>query len=151
MSDSFQFSALPDDMLRAMATFVPLSGMIVLVRSNRTLATVLKHQLTKRLDNLFFLTQSEILLINAFYVEPLAQPCQHELEVLFGEARLNAWGWSTCCFVEDPMRYTEPFRSILTRFPPGYRCYKAASSRNDSAICFVTWLQRRLERLLHRT
>jgi hypothetical protein len=48
-----QLSTLPDDVLRALADFMPLSGLLLLVQSSRWLQSVLRRQLSRRLDDLF--------------------------------------------------------------------------------------------------
>jgi hypothetical protein len=149
MPEIFQLKTLPDDILRAVATFLPPSGLIVLVRSCRTLATVLQDQLAHRLDNLFYQMHYEIQCTHPLFSELPTQPLPCELQDLFGEASFNKLGVSSYYFLEvkgydGPRRYFQ-----LYRLPTGYvdhRC-KIASSRNDGQIRFVAWLQRRLERL----
>jgi hypothetical protein len=45
--------ALPDDVLRVVAPYVPLSNLIVMVRCSRRFATVLRSELSRHLDGLF--------------------------------------------------------------------------------------------------
>jgi hypothetical protein len=101
------------------------------------------------IDNLFILAQLEINFKDRCYDELLTQPLPSELEVMFGEASVSH-GWSSYYFVEAPKGYDGPCRYFqLYLHPTGYvnRRYKVASSRNEGGqICFVTWLQRRLER-----
>jgi hypothetical protein len=54
-----RFDSLPDDVLRALATFVPLSDLLVLVRCSRYFQIVLQRQLYRCLDRLFFVTHRE--------------------------------------------------------------------------------------------
>jgi hypothetical protein len=79
MPDPIYLCALPDDVLCAVSTFLPLSGLIALVRGNRSLAMVLRDQLTSRLDGLFFITQPEIHFESHFGYELLSQPLPCEL------------------------------------------------------------------------
>jgi hypothetical protein len=76
MSEAIQLCDLPDDILRA--TY-PM-GLIVSVRSSRTIAEVLRDHLAHRLDNLYVVTQAEIHCKHPFYMDPLTQPLPHELE-----------------------------------------------------------------------
>jgi hypothetical protein len=45
--------ALPNDILRAMATFMPPSALLVMVRCSRRFSRVLHGEMTQRLDGLF--------------------------------------------------------------------------------------------------
>jgi hypothetical protein len=49
----------PDDVLRALATFVPLSDLLVLVRCIRHFQMLLQSQLNHCLDRLFVVTHDE--------------------------------------------------------------------------------------------
>jgi hypothetical protein len=144
MSKAIHLCALPDDILRAIAKFVPMSGLIVLVRSSRTIAVVLKDQLAQRLDDLLVVIHSEIQCMHPFFNELPTQPRQQELETLFGEASVSTLELSSHNFMEaregcdGPRNYFK-----LYRLPAGYadRRYKVASSRNNGQIRFLTWLQ----------
>jgi hypothetical protein len=142
--------ALPDDVLRAVATFLPTSGLIVLAQSSRAMAVVLQDKLTLRLDNLFIVTQSEYEFVKSFHIELLTYPLRCEIEALFGEASVDSEGWSSYFFVEASKGYNGP--RIRLRFylrcPEFAWCrYGNAGSRYDGRKRFATWLQRQLERL----
>jgi hypothetical protein len=53
------FGALPDDVLRAVADFMPPSGLLVLIRCNKRLQSVLRRQLSRRLDDRFALNSTQ--------------------------------------------------------------------------------------------
>jgi hypothetical protein len=100
MPDIVQLCALPDDVLRAVAAFMPPSGLIVLVRFSRTIAVVLQVQLTQRLDDLSVVMQSVIRFKSPSIVELLFRPLPYELRASFGEANVNKWDGSSYYFVE---------------------------------------------------
>jgi hypothetical protein len=145
-------SALPDDILRSLAAFMPPSGLIVLVRCSHWLARVLREQLSRRLDDLFVITtQPEIQCELPFYDDLSIQTLPCELEALFGKATINETSFvSTYYFVEAPKGYDKLCRRIeLYHLPMKFsRHYNlVARSSHGGDICFLTWLQRCLERL----
>jgi hypothetical protein len=124
MSAPAQLYALPDDILRAVAAFLPRSGLILLVWCSRRLAAVLGAQLIRRLDGLFVvsvlpeITQSNLGRGCYVMLEPHPTPC--DLEALFGKARVlwHAIGPSGYDFVEDPNDSNGPARIIRLALNP---------------------------------
>jgi hypothetical protein len=82
--------ALPDDVLRVVVPYLPLSDLIVLVQCNCRLAKVLFNKLTRRLDGLFIVsTQSHFSL--GFPSAPLLVP------FVLRRNPSTCLGWSTSC------------------------------------------------------
>jgi hypothetical protein len=134
-----------------MAAFLPSSGLIVMMRSSRAIAIVLKHQLSQHLDNLFILAQPDIYFADRFYYCLHIELLMRELEALCGEASVSHDN-STYYFVEARKGYVWPSRKIeVTPHPSGfaYRCYMVSGSAyySHDVSRFRTWLQRRLEQL----
>jgi hypothetical protein len=84
-----RLSSLPDDVPRALATFVALSDLLVLVRCSHHFQMVLQRELNRRLDRLFVITHVKEHCVEArrlpFTLIPY-QPEQCVLHALFGEA-----------------------------------------------------------------
>jgi hypothetical protein len=80
--------ALPDDILRVVSPCMPLSDLIVLVRCSRRLATVLRSELSHRLDGIFVVNPQP----KAFFTswEPLSFILpRSELQEIFREGQVT--------------------------------------------------------------
>jgi hypothetical protein len=153
-----QFSrlcTLPDDVLRALAAFMPPSGLLVLVRCSRQLAIVLRSQHISCLDGLFIKSQinSEIDYCLDARLELPTQPRERDLLEIFGEP--DGPGFPTYHFIEAPKGYdgtTQSFRlyRVYTMCFGGqadYWRYFVAGATMPAAHRYACWLQRRCERL----
>jgi hypothetical protein len=85
---------LPDDVLRALATFLLLSDLLVLVRCSRHFRVVLQRQLNRRLDRLFVVTYDEEDCVTAgprrrTLLRIPDQPEQRVVDALFGEGEMR--------------------------------------------------------------
>jgi hypothetical protein len=97
-----RFDSLPDDVLRALATFAPLSDLLTLARCSRHFRIVLQSQLNRWLDRLFGVTHVEehwaqARLLQSMYLPK--QPEQRVLDLLFGEANVRGY-WRVYCFTD---------------------------------------------------
>jgi hypothetical protein len=144
---------LPDDVLRALATFLPMSHLLMLVRCSRHLQIVLQIQLTLGLDQLFVTTYLEYyyyrerrLPLNAI----IYQPEQRVLHTLFGEADVRG-GSNVYCFVEAEGKSV---LSLIHRKFVDIHLEAGATAQieneNDYATRdrFVSWLRYRCEQQL---
>jgi hypothetical protein len=100
MSKSFapsaKLCALPDDLLRAMAAFVPTSGLLGLVQCSRRFAAVLHDELTSSLNGLFVRAQPGVIW-KAFSYHIVQLSAETILALFFpGQTYL----WCTLNFVE---------------------------------------------------
>jgi hypothetical protein len=142
-------SSLPDDVLRALATFVPLSDLLVLVRCSQHFRIVLESQLHRCLDRLFFVTHTEEHWVRAQrmrYSHLPNQPEQRVLEALFGEASGKASGCSSSrvhCFVEVDGQSILSLH-ISHKYATYYICGKNQSARDR----FASWLRYQCEQQL---
>jgi hypothetical protein len=59
MAHLAHLSALPDDLLRAMAAFMPPSGLLAMVRCSRRLSMIINREVSRRLDGLFVVAQPD--------------------------------------------------------------------------------------------
>jgi hypothetical protein len=148
MPDPIYLSALPDDVLSTVSTFLPLSGLITLVQGCRSFKTVLRDQLTRRLDEVFIITQSEIHFEIRFgyelLIQPLGLPC--ELEALFGVASIHGTFLSepSYYFVEAPEECDTGPRGNFALFRSAtFRPYQIGSSSSSCEYpsCFASWLR----------
>jgi hypothetical protein len=147
--------ALPDAVLRYMADFMPLSGLLVLVRCNQRLQTVLQHQLSRRLDDLFALSTQHIPHTAGhgvhFELSISVDDLKRKMEALFGMG--NMWSNNNYVFIEAPKGYDGSLQPMLSRFPyvqdswGGRNLYRVLSP-NFSPHRFTGWLHRRYNRLL---
>jgi hypothetical protein len=146
-------STLPDDILRSLAAFISPSGLILVVRCSHWLVRVLHDQLTRRLDDLFVVTQREIQTGKLLHIELLTQPLPDELVSLLGVASINDSFGSAYSFAKAPKGYDGHRRNLgFYRQSAGcsHRYFVVEGGPNYSVhlwVCFVTLLQRRLERL----
>ena len=153
-----KFCALPDEVLRAMAAFVPLSGLIALVQCNQRLAGNFRGKLTCRLDNLFVAVAPQSPSVPAaFLFWGRAFPLEinrGELQALFGDSRaytLGAISFDGYCFVEANKGY----RYLLcTQYPAWIErstdCFVKYMVDDTCAVPedhFIGWLQHRQRQL----
>jgi hypothetical protein len=144
---------LPDDVLRALATFVPLSDLLVLVRCSRHFRVVLQRQLNRCLDGLFVVTHLEehILQARCLSLKGIPyQPEQRVLNALFGEPAKKAdvrGDSSLYCFVEvdgqSILCFTQ--RTYATNIFAAYIVFGKTQSSRDR---FASWLRYRCEQHL---
>jgi hypothetical protein len=137
-----RLSSLPDDLLRALATFVPLSDLLVLVRCSLHFCKVLQRSLNGCLDRLYAVThlkehwaQARQLPFNCIS----DQPDKWVLEALFGEAERRAYSRGYC-FVEVEGQCILGLRGNA----PYYIFGKTKSARDR----FASWLCYRCEQQL---
>jgi hypothetical protein len=138
--------ALPDDVLRALATFVPLPDLIVLVRCSRHFQMVLQSQLNRCLDHLFVVTHAEEHWVRARRIPPHSyppnQPEHRVLEALFGEATVRG-NSRVYCFVEVDGQ------SILSLYISyDYASYYIRGATQSERDRFASWLRYRCEQQL---
>jgi hypothetical protein len=126
MPDPAQLWSLPDDVLRVVATFMPPSGLIVLVQSSRTIARVLRGHFTRCLDDLFIMTQSEIQFEFPFLVKLHIQPQPCEVAALFGDASVD--------FLADPATTSSRSRRDAMGLPKISNCIDSPEDMNTVAI-----------------
>jgi hypothetical protein len=151
-----ELHALPDDILRAIAEFVPPSGLLVLVQCNQRLANVLHDELSCRLDDLFVVNPypPDIAFVwMSMLFCPLFTPSFDDVRTLFGEQ--NAVGG--CSFVENPKGYDGPFGPHITLSRRRRRIHMITHGPADMTYVvkgsgplhrFSSWLQRQHEELL---
>jgi hypothetical protein len=159
---SEHLSALPDDVLRAVADFMPLSGLLVLARCSRKMQSVLRRQLNRHLDDLFVVRRY----VRSYLCDKIGKHCvdytipgdtlQRQMFALFGEPD-EAIGSHN--FFEASQDYDEPFCVPKCIMYPvcGFRIL---ADEGDRVPCFVTsyshfrlrrfvgWLSRRYRKLL---
>jgi hypothetical protein len=143
---------LPDDVLQVLATFVPLSDLLVLVHCSRHIRMVLQKQLNRCLDRLFAVSHLEEYWARARHMPCIwmylrEQPEQRILEGLFGEVD-QCGDWSGFCFIDGQniLGLTKD-KVFFDESDDGYALYyivtgKETANRDSSA----SWLQRRCER-----
>jgi hypothetical protein len=142
------FCALPDDVLRTLAAFVPPSGLLALVRCR-----LLQGQLTLRLDSLFVVTHIGITFVTTVigYNFSLSKQWQHQkskLVTLFGEADCLD-SHRSYYFLEAPKGYDwfPPLRGLYLRNCSYSGRYFGAQYQSRFQLHkFKTWLQRRAGR-----
>jgi hypothetical protein len=91
--------SLPDDVLRALAIFLPLSDLLVLVQCSRHIRMALRSQLNRCLDRLFGVTHVEERWAQARPLQSMYLPKQPEQRVLdsfFGEANMRGCALTRC-------------------------------------------------------
>jgi hypothetical protein len=157
--------ALPDDILRVVAAFVPKLGLISLVRCSQRLEATLGAQLSRRLDNLFVVTSDRDLCTEAIswlysldvLVEP--RPTPRDLQTIFGEAVALSRSKVGYIFLEDPKEYDGPAVMVELRYTispgisddpisKGHMCrFSARLNRVPQPWLFKSWLQRRCKQL----
>jgi hypothetical protein len=150
---------LPDDVVRAAAAFVPLSGLLMLARCSQRVEKVLRGQLTSRLDDLFVVVLPSdrdnfswlhYPFIAYFPWLHYPWPQQSEVEAMFGMSTKYDHGVYMHVFVEASKGYDGP---------PSVR---VLGKNNHNAYClgrrivkgmhmtfpyrFDGWLDRKLER-----
>jgi hypothetical protein len=151
-----QLYSLPDDVLRALATFVPLSDVLVLVRCNRHIRVVLQSQLNRSLDRIFVAMQIDDDWVHQAWrldcTYPTRQPDQRVLHSLFGEANLRG-GCRVYCFLEVSKGHDRESILILTQIKDFESLALGDSARyvikgNDgpARYRFASWLQYRCRR-----
>jgi hypothetical protein len=159
MPDPVQLWSLPNDVLRVVATIMPLSGLIVMVQSSRTIAGVLQDQLTLSLDEMFVLAapNNEYLHPNSFML-PI-QPPLCEIVALFGEEYIDDDGGVYCHLIEAPTGYDGPPHQLelFRQDNVSYVLHGRRSAVVDDvsfnyswrlACRFASWLQRRCGQLM---
>jgi hypothetical protein len=128
---SAELYTLPDDLLRALAAFAPLSGLLALVECSRRFATALRSIINHRLDNLFILLPKDCL--NACKVETRqlslgSSLSRREVRNTFGEPEPSQWGTFCYLFAEGPKGY-DGLSSALKLITTGYGCYIFCQNR----------------------
>jgi hypothetical protein len=155
---STQLDSLPDDVLRALATFVPLSDLLVLVRCSRQLYTVLQSQLNRCLNRLFVVTHldenwAQVGMLPSFSLAH--QPDQRVLRALFGEANVHG-NWRVYCFVEvdrqsilnltgSQWKYVDIVFGARATAPIDYTTYYISGKSKPARDRFAGWLRYRCE------
>jgi hypothetical protein len=134
--------SLPDDVLRALATFVPLSDLLLLVRCSRHFRTVLQSQLNRCLDRLFVVTHLDEHWAQAWRLSCYGIPYQPEQRVLV-TLRGNSREY---CFVEVDGQSILSLSLGLTvrKFPSTLISGKTQAVRDR----FASWLRYRCEQQL---
>jgi hypothetical protein len=148
-----RLSSLPDDVLRALATFGPLSDLLVLVRCSRHFRMVLQSQLNRCLDRLFAVTHYEdhwgqkAGLVSTLYLPRPNQLEQRVLYALFGEADMRG-NWRVYHFIgadgQSMLRLSQYWQYVdlhLGAIANTYICGKTQSDRDR----FASWLRYRCE------
>jgi hypothetical protein len=151
-----QFCTLPNDVLRVMADFTPPSGLLLFVQCNRQLQSVLRRQLSRRLDDLFTLSTRRTL-HNVGLGFPLSfklpisdDDLKCKMEEVFGMG--NMWSNNNFVFIETSKGYDgssqlELSRSLYVQDSwGGHNLYRVISP-NFSPHRFVGWLHRRHDQL----
>jgi hypothetical protein len=135
--------SLPDDVLRALATFVPLSDLLVLVRCSRHFLFVLRWLLNACLDRLYVVTHLEEhwdRVPGGQFSEIPKQPEQRVMIILFGRADKRD-DFRMYCFVEvDGKSVLRVIRKKYADFYTKYYIFGANKSARDR---FASWLQYR--------
>jgi hypothetical protein len=152
--------SLLDDVLRALATFMPLSDMLVLVRCSRHFEMVLQSQLNRCLDQIFVVTHQEENWIKARYLQSVDhlpnQPEHWVLEKLFGKVDVCR-NSRVYCFAAGKNILSLIQRKSINIFLYGVQfknedrndTYYAISGANQNARDrFVRWLWYRCEQQL---
>jgi hypothetical protein len=137
---------LPDDVLRALATFVPLSDLLVLVRCSRRFRMVLQSQLNRCLDRLFVVTHNEEHCYRAVFLPYSYLPNKPEhrvLEALFGEATVVRGNSRVYCFVE-----VDGQSSLSLYISHDYATYYIHGKNQSVRDRFARWLRYRCEQQL---
>jgi hypothetical protein len=150
-----RLSSLPDDVLRALATFVPLSDLLVLVRCSRHIRVVLQKQLNHCLDRLFVVTHLEENWARARRLRFLYgsralpnQPKQTVLDKLFGEADIRDGGNSRgYCFTDGQrLLCLSQHKDFLNENEDGYSLYYIITRKNKPIRDrFASWLRYRCD------
>jgi hypothetical protein len=144
---SARLSSLPDDVLRALATFVPLSDLLVLVRCSRHFRVVLQSQLNRCLDQLFAVThleehwaQTSGLVSSLHFPDQLEQRVLH---TLFGEADMRGTS-RVYCFIgadgQSILRLTQ--WHLVYHLGIDYTTYISGKTQSDRDR-FASWLRYR--------
>jgi hypothetical protein len=142
--------SLPDDVLRALAKFAPLSDLLVLVKCSRHIRMVLQSQLNRCLDQLFAVTHLEE---HCAQVRRLPfssrwasayQPQQQVVDALFGGATLSGNFWNHF-FVEVNGRST---LSLFKKEDAWSDCvsYYISGETKPVRVRFASWLRYRCEK-----
>jgi hypothetical protein len=137
---------LPSDVLQALATFVPLSDMLVLLRCSRQLNT----QLSFFFDRLFVVThleenwaQAQLLPSSSFKLFP-NQPELRLLEVLFGEADKRG-DWRVYSFIEvdrQSILNLTQCKDLYNEYEDGYTPYYIVTGKDENVRDrFANWLR----------
>jgi hypothetical protein len=140
-----RLSSLPDDVLRALATFVPLSDVLMLVRCDRHYRMELQRQLKRCLNGIFVVTHVEE---HWAQVQRLScngipyQPKQRVLVTLFGEANLRA-NSKVYCFVEVDWQII-----LSLHISNDYATYYIRGMTQSARDRFASWLRYRCEQQL---
>lgn len=150
-----ELHALPDDILWAMAEFLPPSGLLVLVQCSQRLAKVLHGDLSRRLDDLFVINPHvpDIAFVwKSMLFCPIFTPSLDDVHILFGKQNAGS-DWS---FAENPKGYDGPpepnihlsrrRRYIINNDGPAEIIYLVKGS--GQLHRFSSWLQRQHEQLL---
>jgi hypothetical protein len=145
-----QLCALPDDVLRAVAEFMPPSGLLVLVHCSLGMQSVLHRQLSRRLDDLFALSTEPISRTDGprscFTLPVTCDDLERTIKAVFGP---GYYPWiRSYKFIEAPKGYDGPLGHS--------RCYEVRTfyqtvhivSPNLCPHRFVGWLHRRHDYLL---
>jgi hypothetical protein len=146
-----RLSRLPDDVLRALATFVPLSDLLVLVRCSRHFQTVLQSQLRRCLDRLFVVTHDEEHCYRARHM-PYSylpnQPEQRVLNSLFGEGKMRG-DLRAYCFTDGQSILSLTQRKLMDIFGEyAPACYIILGTNTRTHDRFMGWLRYRYEQHL---
>jgi hypothetical protein len=153
MPSPIRLWSLPDDVLRAIATFMPPSGLIVMVQSSRAIAAVLQDQLSLRLDEMFVLAAPNNIYLHPYILRLPIQPPLCVMAALFGEECVGDDGGVYCHFIEASKGYDgSPRRlELFTQDNVSYVLYGRRSAVIDDVSIrdrFASWLQRRCAQLL---
>jgi hypothetical protein len=145
--------SLPDDVLRALATFMPLSDLLMLVQCSRQLHKVLQNQLNGRLDQLFVVTHDEEHWAQARQLPSMDLPEEPEqwlVEALFGEAKVRGARESKVyCFIDGQsfLSLTQ-YKHFFNENDDGYVPYYIITGKNKFVRdSFASWLRYREQRM----
>jgi hypothetical protein len=151
-----QLYILPDDVLRALAEFMPLSGLLSLFQSSRWLQSILRHQLSRRLDDVFAHSTTQTMMYSWCIRQNLpisSNDLERKVRAIFGEA--NVHPNVSYVFSEAPKGYDGPLGFCRHSYVQGYghggsrgaRYSYQVGSANFSPQRFVGWLHRRHNQL----
>jgi hypothetical protein len=145
-----ELCTLPDDLLRALAAFVPLSGLIVLVQCSRRFATALRSSINHRFDDLFILLPNDYSDACKVETRQLALECslsRSEVRYMFCEPSPSQWGTFCYFFAEAPKGYDNLTSALKLITGIGeYNCYIYCQNRAIGNR-LVGWLHRRHKQL----
>jgi hypothetical protein len=146
-----QLLALPDDILRAMAAFMPPSGLLAMARCSWRLSTVLRGEVSRCLDGLFIVGNPSVDRVAYAYrarrslgsVSTSGFMSRRFLASLFGEEAFRPSDWKSLrlCITEAPKGYDGPCRNLQTYQRSPMYTLKVCGPSRFVLVRFSNWLK----------